>query len=239
MTTTEALFAGDWPFVNLDTITGGAALILAPHPDDESLGCGGLIAESCARDQPPVLAVLTDGAGSHPNSRTHPPERLCALREVETIEAAACLGLHKSRITFLRLPDTAAPVGGPDFTAAVARLVALIRQHRCRSLLASWRHDPHCDHEAAALIATASAREAAVTHWAYPVWGRTLPPDTEVTRCEGVRLDITRSRAAKRQAIRAHRSQWAGIIADDPDGFQMPPDFMTLFDMPSELFLTT
>ncbi len=239
MTTAGALFCEAWPLVDLDTITGGSALILAPHPDDESLGCGGLIAESCARGQPPLLVVLTDGAGSHPRSVTYPPDRLGALREAETVAAAGCLGLEPGRIRFFRLADTAAPTHGPAFDAAVARLVALIRHYGCRSLLASWSADPHCDHEAASRIASAAAREAGVVHWAYPVWGRTLPPDTECGGCTAVRLDITRWQAAKRQAIRAHRSQWAGLITDDPTGFQMQPHFMRLFDAPSELFVTT
>ena len=83
MMTVAALFhaASTWPVVGVDAITDGAALILAPHPDDESLGCGGLIAESCARGQPPLLVVLTDGAGSHPHSCEYPPSRLRDVRE--------------------------------------------------------------------------------------------------------------------------------------------------------------
>jgi LmbE family N-acetylglucosaminyl deacetylase len=147
--------------------------------------------------------------------------------------------LDPERITFFRLPDTAAPTHGPAFAATVAELVTLIRRYGCRSLLASWSFDPHCDHEAASLIASAAAREAGVVHWAYPVWGRTVPSDTDVGLCTAVRLDITRWQASKRQAIQAHRSQWAGLIPDDPTGFQMQPDFMTLFDTPTEMFLRT
>jgi LmbE family N-acetylglucosaminyl deacetylase len=239
MTTIGAFFTSitDCPAVELEAITGGCALVLAPHPDDESLGCGGLIAASCARGQPPVLAMLTDGAGSHPNSRQYPAARLRSLREEETIAAAACLGLPATRIAFLRHPDTAAPATGPRFAVAVEQVVALIRQHGCRSILASWQHDPHCDHEAAALIAAAAARAAAIPHFAYPVWARTLPPDTEIGAPTAVRLDVAPWQDAKRRAIRAHRSQWAGLITDDPAGFQMPPDFIALFDTPEELFL--
>ena len=239
MTTAGALFdsAADWPVADLQTVTGGAALILAPHPDDESLGCGGLIAESCARGQPPLLVVLTDGAGSHPRSRAFPPQRLRDVREAETLAAAACLGLAADRVAFLRLPDTAAPTGGAAFASAVASLGQHIRQANCRAVLASWRCDPHCDHEAAALIAAAAAREAGLPHWSYPVWGRTLPPDTPVAAATGVRLEVTRWQAAKRRAIRCHRSQWDGLVTDDPAGFQMQPEFMALFDTPFELFM--
>ena len=240
MTTVGALLADPsrWPEATLATITQGAAMVLAPHPDDESLGCGGLIAASCDAGQPPLLVMLTDGAGSHPNSRSHPAERLRALREAETLAAAACLGLAAERVVFLRHPDTAAPTEGPALAAAAATVASLLRRHGCRSLLAPWRHDPHCDHEAAARIADLAAASAQVPLWSYPVWGRTLPADTAVTAASGVRLDTARWQAAKRRAIRSHRSQWDGLITDDAAGFQMPPAFMALFDTPHELYLS-
>ena len=119
----------------------------------------------------------------------------------------------------------------------MAAVASLIRRHGCRSLLASWRCDPHCDHEAAALIGAAAADETGIPHRAYPVWGRTLPPSTPVQGGPGWRLDVASWQDAKRRAVRCHRSQWAGMITDDPGGFQMQPDFMALFDTPYELFL--
>ena len=239
MTTAGALFASSskWPLASLAAITGGRALILAPHPDDESLGCGGLIGASCAAGAPPFVVMLTDGAGSHPNSATYPPARLRAVREAETIAAMACLGLDAERIAFLRQPDTRAPTEGPAYDAVVDCLSALAVRVQATSLLASWRHDPHCDHEAAASIATSVSARLGLPHWQYPVWGRTLPPDTPLPQHTGVRLDVSTQLAAKRRAIRSHRSQWAGLITDDPDGFQMREDFMAHFEGPTELYL--
>ncbi len=237
MTTLAALLATAFPCVPVRAITGGCALVLAPHPDDESLGCGGLIAESCARGEPPVVAVLTDGAGSHPRSHSHPAAALRAVREAETLAAAQCLGLPPGRVVFLRHPDTRAPTAGPEFGAAVDQVAALLARPGARARLASWRMDPHCDHEAASLIAAAAAGRAGVPHWAYPVWGRTLPPDTAVPPARAVRLEMAGHRDAKRRAILCHRSQWAGLIADDPAGFQMRPDFLALFDTAHELYL--
>ncbi|MFC7690277.1 PIG-L deacetylase family protein [Paeniroseomonas aquatica] len=103
------------PYADLDSITGGrTTLVLAPHPDDESLGCGGLIAEACARGRPPVVAVLTDGTMSHPNSPSHPAPRLRALREAEAQAAVESLGLGAHRLYFLGLRDSAVPTEGPD-----------------------------------------------------------------------------------------------------------------------------
>ena len=42
---------------------GRPFVVLSPHPDDETLGTGGLIAEACARDQEVDVIVVTDGSG--------------------------------------------------------------------------------------------------------------------------------------------------------------------------------
>src|SRR5580704_16937481 len=63
----------DLPLLDPSDLMGAQPLlVLAPHPDDESLGCGGLIADCQARGQPVYVLILTDGAGSHRNSREYP-----------------------------------------------------------------------------------------------------------------------------------------------------------------------
>ena len=66
MTASDVIVAMEhFPEADLDTILGGERpLILAPHADDESLGCGGLIAACCERGQQPIVVILTDGAAS-------------------------------------------------------------------------------------------------------------------------------------------------------------------------------
>jgi LmbE family N-acetylglucosaminyl deacetylase len=214
-------------------------LILAPHPDDESLGCGGLIAEACRQGQPPFIVILTDGSQSHPNSREYPAERLRALREAEAQSAIAELGMPPERLVFLRYPDSAAPCEGKRLDEAAERLADLITRWRCKVVAVSWRHDPHCDHAAAAAIAEAACRRTGARLLAYPVWGWTLSPEAEIDTAAitGFRLDVTRHLPAKRAAIAAHRSQYAGIITDDPEGFQLPPDFIDAFLVPTETFI--
>ena len=223
-----------------DIIGTGTCLILAPHPDDESLGCGGLIAACVQAGRPPLVVVLTDGAGSHPNSVEFSPERLRAVRQQETRSAVSHLGLSPDRLSFLNQPDTAAPLNGPKFDQVLAALVTAIQSEpTCHTILASWRHDPHCDHEAASVLASAAAKAARIRHVAYPVWGWTLPPETlvESSATMGFRLDITAFQPAKQAAIHAHRSQYGDLITDDPTGFRLPPDLLSVFDSPFETFL--
>ena len=228
------------PYADLDRLLeAGPALILAPHADDESLGCGGLIAEACARGRPPWVTILTDGVGSHPGSASYPPARLRHIREQEAYAAVAILGLPAKRLSFLRLPDTAAPQQGATFDDAVAHLVRHVRREQCGVVLAPWRHDPHCDHLAAHLMAAAVTGQTGARHVSYPVWGWTLPPG-QILPDEaepGMRLDISRWRDVKRRAIVAHASQYSDLIADDPGGFRLPANLLAAFEQNFEVFL--
>jgi LmbE family N-acetylglucosaminyl deacetylase len=212
---------------------------LAPHPDDESLGCGGLIAACCDAGRPPIVAILTDGAMSHPESKLYPFDRLVRLREVEAGDAVSLLGLPRDRLMFLREPDTMAPRAGEAFDRVVDRLVGIVDRFDCSAIFAPWRFDPHCDHEAAAIIAAEVALRLRIRHIAYPVWGWTLPPDHVVNACtpRGWRLDITCQLDRKLRAIAAHRSQYGELITDDPSGFRLPPGLLQVFTRNFETFL--
>jgi len=80
-------------------------LVLSPHPDDESLGCGGLFAACHEHGLPAYAAFVTDGAASHLHSREYPPARLAASRETEARSALLTLDLAEDRIEFLRLRE--------------------------------------------------------------------------------------------------------------------------------------
>jgi len=229
------------PVADLDTIIGpGTCVVLAPHPDDESLGCGGLIAACCAVGRAPMVAILTDGAASHPGSREVPPEQLKLIRAREVHQAVAHLGLPPERLVLCGYPDSDAPRSGPAFDDAVRVLCGLCNHEpECTAILAPWRHDPHHDHEAASLIAAAVAAECGIRHIAYPVWGWVLPSEQMVPaeQSGGWRLDVEPFLPAKRRAIQAHKSQYGKLITDDPGGFQLPPALLSVFDAPFETYM--
>ncbi len=227
------------PFGALADIAGDRpVLVMAPHADDESLGCGGLIAALCRAGAPPAVLVLTDGTGSHPGSAAFPPARLAQIRQNEAREAVRLLGLPQDRIHFAGQRDTAAPTGGPEFDAALDKVSALCRTSGIGTLLAPWRHDPHCDHEAGDLLARAVAGSLALRHLSYPVWGWTLPENHSLPEMpDGFRLDIRHDLAAKTRAIMAHQSQYGGLITDDPTGFRLPGELLRVFERPHETFL--
>jgi len=228
------------PVRPLAAVTGGAALlVLAPHPDDETLGCGGLMAQAAAAGQSVHVLVLTDGTGSHPNSAAYPAPRLRRLREGESREAARVLGVGPDRVAFLGLRDTRAPKAGPAAERAAAAIAAHVARCGARMVFSAWRYDPHGDHLACSILARRAAALAGVPLFEYPVWGWTLPgrrllPADPIS---GFRLDISAQVAAKRRAIACHRSQLGQVITDDPGGFTMAPGFVDVFTSPVETFV--
>ena len=226
-----------------EALSLGATAVLAPHPDDESLGCGGLLALLADAGAPTRVVVVTDGCRSHPNSASYPPDRLRALREAEARAAVAALGLDADAVTFLRHPDCGLPGEGSEaFEAAADGLAEAIEG--VETVLVPWRRDPHCDHVGTwALACAAAARMDEPPRWIeYPVWAWPKA-ESEVAPQDGEarvwRLDITPVLDRKRAAVAAHRSQTTGLIGDDPDGFTLEPDVLAHFDRPWELFLET
>jgi len=229
-----------WPETRLEQfLAGRRPLILAPHPDDESLGCGGLITAATSARLAPEVLILTDGAGSHPGSSAYPPARLAELREHEARLAVRQLGLPPKNLHFLRYKDTELPRSGPSFEAAVAHVAALATAKKCRLLVGPWAGDPHCDHLAGAMIAQAAARAAGIELVSYPVWGwlRPVPENDRRDRLTGWRLDIASHLPAKQRAIAAHVSQHGALITDSPHGFTLPKNLLDIAARPYEVFI--
>ncbi|WP_265500758.1 PIG-L deacetylase family protein [Paracoccus beibuensis] len=215
------------PVSATDLLDGRTALaVLAPHPDDETLGCGSLLAEASAIGIACSVICVTDGRRSHPNSRLWPPARLIAQRRQELERAAALLG--PIEVHHLGFADCEAPTDGP----ALAALARHVRQGAL--FLSTWAGDPHVDHQSCATLASRLARQRPdVRHLAYPIWGR-LRPALPFPR-QGWRL--TSIHPAKPAALRCHESQMTRLIHDDPDGFTMEPDHQRLFLQEPEVFL--
>lgn len=222
-----------------DLTEGRPFVVVAPHPDDESLGCAGLMMQAGEQHSPFRVVVATDGGASHPNSKTYPRARLAALRQAESIAAAAVCGVPQAWIRFVGLRDSEVPLRGAIFDAAVDAVASIIGEARAHAVFVTWRGDPHCDHEAVHDIARAAACRHGSRLWTYPVWGWSLPAEHELSlpRPRGVRVDVSRSRDRKAQAIACHRSQTTPLIDDDPDGFVLTAQMLARFHGSYEYFI--
>ncbi len=227
------------PLVPPETVTQGRPfVVISPHPDDESLGMGGIIAAARAAGIDVRVVIVSDGSRSHPNSSKFPRERLVALRYTEALEAARHLGLAANSVTYLDLPDAAVPTSGRAFDAAVVHLAAVADDCKATSVFVTWGHDPHCDHEAAVAMARClRAHRPALAFWCYPIWGWHLEAEREIEDSppRGFRVDIGPWLAAKTHAIAAHASQMTDLIDDDPEGFRFTPEKLAPFLQPVEV----
>ena len=226
--------------------TLGATVVVVPHPDDEALGCGGLLA-LLRQAQVPVAAVLvSDGSLSHPQSRDFSATARRELRYAEFRHALAVLGVAESddNVLYLHLPDGQVPAPGqPGFATAAGRLAVFLAEKHAATVLVPWRRDPHPDHRATSqLVAAALARlpqpprRLEYLVWA---WERATPADLpQPGEGTGFRLDIAEVLPRKQQAIAAHRSQLApGTMTDDPTGFLLSADMLAHFAQPTEAFI--
>jgi LmbE family N-acetylglucosaminyl deacetylase len=210
------------PIVDLGSLCpDGSLLVVAPHPDDESLGCGGFIALTARAGCKVVVAALTDGEASHPNSRAYPPAALAQLRKSELRKAMTVLAGPAVRVETFGAPD-----GQLQAHEAQAQswLANLGRPDPFQVVLATWDADPHPDHKAAFRIAARQAAQWGAALFAYPIWGLTLADKADagpVAPC--LRLDISAVLDLKRRAVAAHQSQTTGLIEDDPHGFRLSP----------------
>ena len=228
------------PLAPEQCVTGfGTTLVVAPHADDESLGCGGLIALLRKYRQEVFILLLSDGTLSHPNSKAYPAEKLRDLRESELENAATILGVPAENIILCRYADRSVPAAGSTgFEAAVESLSHMLQSLKPQSIFVPWRRDPHPDHRAAfQLIKAADTQRAKV--YEYPIWLEELGhADDAPQATEGMpfRLDISSVLAQKQEAIAAHRSQTTDLIADDPEGFTLSAAMLNRFKVPYETF---
>lgn len=223
----------------------GNALVIAPHPDDESLGCGGTIALLRERDHDVHVLFVSDGTMSHPNSRSYPAERLRQLRETEALEALHTLNVPPDNAIFLRLKDRQVPTTDqPGFAEAAATMRDVLERLRPDTVLVPWRRDPHPDHRASWQLLNAAVAQAAnpprVLEYLIWLWElgdeRDMPGRDEV---QVWRVPIDSVMDLRNGAIAAHRSQVTRMIDDDPTAFYLSPELLTHFDVPKELFLET
>ena len=213
----------------------GTVLIVAPHPDDETFGCGAALAAAAAAGRRIAIVLLTDGEGSHPQSVAYPPARMADLRLAELRFALRHLtGSEDIAIERLSQPD------GRTGSADLARLdwsslERFAREQGTSVIWSTWQEDPHCDHETAAVLAGRLADILDVPMWSFAVWGRF--GDRTVAGLAPQRFEPSDQLDAKRRAVAAYLSQTTNLIADDPTGFIMPPALVDHFINAPEVFL--
>ncbi|TQI71416.1 LmbE family N-acetylglucosaminyl deacetylase [Gramella sp. Hel_I_59] len=222
------------PFLNIEGLHRdlGKVIIVAPHPDDESLGCGGLIAHLATQNAEVSVLFLTNGDASHPNSSKFPQNKLGKLRKSEAINACKILGVKEKNLIFLNASDGKLAEKFKNDDSVVNELKELFQQKEPDTIFAPWRRDHHIDHIAAYNLINKAAESLESTIVEYPIWlwkkgeSADWPAEDEVLT---FRLKIDSVKEIKKAAIQAHISQTTNLIDDDPEGFILTEDLMQPF----------
>jgi LmbE family N-acetylglucosaminyl deacetylase len=175
-------------------------LVIAPHPDDEALGCGGAVClhRRCGADV--RFVFLTSGEQGIPGASE---EVARGIREAEAVEAGGILGV--GQLAFLRLPDLAV---SDHIGPGSEQLAEVLRAFRPQFVYLPHPDDGHVDHQACLpLVRAALAGQAELPELRlYEVWS----PMTAYDWAE----DITPCFPQKLQAIRCYRSQLVNFRYD-------------------------
>ena len=175
---------GDGPVVTEPPF--GSAAVLAAHPDDESLGCGGTMALLRRRGTPVTVAFATDGEAT----RGAPTGAAETARRRRQEAVAACAALGVDDLQFWGLPDGGLAERIGDLAARITALAA-----GCDGLLLPWFLDGHPDHEALSAGLAAATISGPLEVWGFEI-GTVLPANRIV--------DVTAVWPQKLAAVGAH-----------------------------------
>lgn len=197
-----------------DFLPSKRVYIFAPHPDDEVLGCGGLMQVLAENGNEIVLVSVTNGTQSHPRSTQYSPEILNKIRPQETQQALQQLGIaHRVIQVFFDLPD--GDVYGSQ-TNFLEKLTHLVTPNSV--LVTVFKHDGHPDHEVTGQMVSEFAKIHTLPCYQVLIWAWhwASPADSRIDWQNLVRLDLTPTQQdKKRQALACFTSQ---ILPDPSTG---------------------
>jgi LmbE family N-acetylglucosaminyl deacetylase len=140
-------------------VTADRLVLIAPHPDDETFGCGNIIALKKQQGARVKIIFLTDGEASMKGHSPIAPQEVANIRKEESVKACVCLGLSVDDLKRYSLPDGQVPrKGTAGFEEAVERLLNDIREFAPAEIICPHPMDGHGDHAAAAEMAQEALR---------------------------------------------------------------------------------
>jgi LmbE family N-acetylglucosaminyl deacetylase/SAM-dependent methyltransferase len=207
-----------------DLPTEGRTVVVAPHPDDESLGAGGLVSGLAAAGATVDVVVCSDGAAAEVVMADGVDLR--TLRRDEVASAVRALTGGRSTVTLLDLPDGQLAHRHDELVERLRPLLA-----GADLVVGPWPEDGHPDHLGTGMATRAAAPDHAVV-LEYPVWFWHWGRPGDPPQGEWVALALAAAtRRAKSTAISQHRSQTGGAHP------LLSTTFLEHFARPEELYL--
>lgn len=103
------LLQGWFNVISSEIKLNGKILLVAPHPDDEVFGCGGLLFRLMKEDRDVEVFIVSDGSASHTNCCNVSQQEVASNRKKHAMEVPRILGLPTDKLHFLDLPDGSIP----------------------------------------------------------------------------------------------------------------------------------
>jgi LmbE family N-acetylglucosaminyl deacetylase len=194
-------------FGELDLTTCPALVVVAPHPDDETLGFGATAALLAQRGIDVQVVSVSDGGAAYGDHSPFNRFRLERIRSAELGKAARILGIGEP--ISLALPD--GELAGHEGSLADLLIGILDAGPPGTWCATTWRGDGHPDHEAVGRAAATAVHRTAAVLLEYPVWmwHWATPGDGAVPWERALTVPLTRSAVGRKQlAAQCFRSQF-------------------------------
>jgi N-acetylglucosamine malate deacetylase 1 len=185
-----------WP-KRLECPLAERILVISPHPDDESIGCGGLLLAHAGTAEIQIVTVYNgDGGGALDEgpwiNDVAYRDRLVEARRRELDRVA--VALQASKVTRFEVSDCDGVPGSEEVTA----LRRILQDFAPQVVLLPWLLDKHPHHRATNRIFAEAAHSLDLMVLGYEVWGLLSP---------NAFFDITDVLDRKRELIAMHASQ--------------------------------
>ncbi|MBD2596697.1 PIG-L family deacetylase [Nostoc spongiaeforme FACHB-130] len=198
-----------------------SVMVFSPHQDDETFGCGGMIAYKREQNIPVIVVFLTNGQGSR-DIDAESRNKIIQTRKQEAIKALNILGVETSAIHFLDKADGyLQALNSEEKQAAIAQITALLKHYQPEEVYLPHRKDCHRDHEATYPLVKAAIKQAKINVeiFQYPIWLFWRAPLFIMLKLSDIAtaysFSITSVQQQKNQAIAAYTSQLESL----PSGF--------------------
>jgi LmbE family N-acetylglucosaminyl deacetylase len=210
-------------------------IVFAPHPDDETLACGGTIIKKLEEGFNVHVVVMTDGRHSHDATlglAEPSPEKIAEIRATEFREATLVLGVNPSNLILLRFEDGKLR---RHVSEAREKTVQILHAARPIEIYMPYRDDSNEDHRTTYEIVTSSLREAALLPktYEYSVWnGKNPRPELKVF-VVNIHTELRR----KMEAISKYKSQISKCFPKQVKAV-LSEEFVNMFRSETEKFYT-